>query len=133
MLDLILSSTSAERVDVMVSAVDSASFLTSPLALCASRILSLSFLFLLASSVTLRAPFVGMGGRTGRSLSLVWHLSCLNPVKMASNKEACSVKLKKVLRLLVNAERVKEEECDTPATVCYVLGQHSSFWVRKIC
>ena len=34
----------------------------------------------------------------------------LNPVKMASNKEACSAK---VLRLLVNAERVKEEECDT--------------------
>ena len=42
------------------------------------------------------------------SYSLVWHLSCLNPVKMASNKEACSVKFKKVLRL-----RVKEEECDT--------------------
>ena len=41
------------------------------------------------------------------------HLSCLNPVKMASNKEACSAKFKKVLRLLVNAERVKEEECDT--------------------
>lgn len=47
------------------------------------------------------------------SYSLVRHLSCLNPVKMASNKEACSVKFKKVLRLLVNAERVKEEECDT--------------------
>ena len=45
--------------------------------------------------------------------SLVRHLSCLNPVKMASNKEACSEKFKKVLRLLVNAERVKEEECDT--------------------
>lgn len=45
--------------------------------------------------------------------SLVRHLSCLNPVKMASNKEACSVKFRKVLRLLVNAERVKEEECDT--------------------
>ena len=45
--------------------------------------------------------------------SLVQHLSCLNPVKMASNKEACSAKFKKVLRLLVNAERVKEEECDT--------------------
>ena len=45
--------------------------------------------------------------------SLVRHLSCLNAVRMASNKEACSVKFKKVLRLLVNAERVKEEECDT--------------------
>ena len=32
---------------------------------------------------------------------------------MASNKEACSVKFKKVLRLLVSAKRVKEEECDT--------------------
>ena len=67
MLDLILSSTSAassaERVDVMVSAVDSASFLTSPLALCASRILSLRNL-MDASSATLRAPFVGTGGRT---------------------------------------------------------------------
>ena len=47
------------------------------------------------------------------SYSLVRHLSCLNPVKMASNKEACSVKFKKVLRLPVNAERVKDEECDT--------------------
>ena len=47
------------------------------------------------------------------SYSLVRHLSCLNPVKMSSNKEACSVKFKKVLRLLVNSERVKEEECDT--------------------
>lgn len=47
------------------------------------------------------------------SYSLVQHLSCLNPVKMVSNKEACSKKFKKVLRLLVNAERVKEEECDT--------------------
>ena len=34
------------------------------------------------------------------------HLSCLNPVKMASNKEACSAKFKKVLILLVNAESV---------------------------
>ena len=46
------------------------------------------------------------------SYSLVKHLSCLNPVKMASNKEACSEKFKEVLRLLVNADRVKEEECD---------------------
>ena len=47
------------------------------------------------------------------SYSLVQHLSCLNPVKMVSNKEAGSVKFKKVLTLLVNAQRVKEEECDT--------------------
>ena len=47
------------------------------------------------------------------SYSLVRHLSCLNPVKMASNKEDSLAKFKKVLRLLVNAERVEEEECDT--------------------
>ena len=47
------------------------------------------------------------------SYSLFQHLSCLNPVKIASNKVACSAKFKKVLRLLVNAKRVKEEECDT--------------------
>ena len=47
------------------------------------------------------------------SYSLVRHLSRLNPVEMAPNKDACSAKFKKVLRLLVNAERVKEEECDT--------------------
>ena len=41
------------------------------------------------------------------------HLSCLNPVKIALNKEACSAKFKKVLRFLVNAERVTEEEYDT--------------------
>ena len=44
------------------------------------------------------------------SYSLVRHLSCLNPVEMAPNKDACSAKFKKVLRLLVN----------------------SSFWFRKI-
>ena len=32
---------------------------------------------------------------------------------MASNKETCSAKFKEVLRLQVNAERVKEGECDT--------------------
>ena len=47
------------------------------------------------------------------SYSLVRHLSCLNPVKMASNKEDCSAKFKKVLRLLVYAERVEEEDCNT--------------------
>ena len=47
------------------------------------------------------------------SYSLFRHLSCLNPVKMTSNKKDCSAKLKKVLKLLVNAERVEEEECDT--------------------
>ena len=47
------------------------------------------------------------------SYSLVRHSSCINPVTMASSKEACSAKFKKVLRLLVNAVRVKEEECDT--------------------
>ena len=47
------------------------------------------------------------------SYSLVRHLSCLNPVKMASNKENCSAKFKKVLRLLIYAERVEEEDCNT--------------------
>ena len=32
---------------------------------------------------------------------------------MSKSSQACSVKFKKVLRLLVNAERIKEEECDT--------------------
>ena len=36
------------------------------------------------------------------SHSLVWPLSFLNPVKMVSKKEACAVKFKKVLRLLVS-------------------------------
>lgn len=61
------------------------------------------------------------------------HLSCLNPVKMASNKEACSAKFKKVLILLVNAESVKEDECNTLLQQFAVLGQNSSFRVTKIC
>lgn len=40
----------------------------------------------------------------------VRHLSCLNPVKMASNKEVCSVKFKKVVRLLVNAKKLKRKD-----------------------
>lgn len=47
------------------------------------------------------------------SYSLVQHFSCLNPVKMASNKEASSQKFTNVLRLPINAERIKEEECYT--------------------
>lgn len=50
----------------------------------------------------------------------VWYLLCLNLVKMVLNKEVCLVKFKKVLRLLVNVERVKEEECDIFfVIVCY--------------
>ena len=56
------------------------------------------------------------------SYSLMRHLWSLNPVKMASNKEACSANFKKVLRLLVNAERVKEKECDA------LLHQFAMFW-----
>ena len=53
--------------------------------------------------------------------SLVRHLSCLNPVKMASQKEACSNKFKKVLTLLLNSNRVEEKDCDT------LLQQYSMF------
>lgn len=42
----------------------------------------------------------------------VLYLLCLNLVKIVLNKEVCLEKFKKVLRLLVNVERVKEEECD---------------------
>ena len=56
-----------ERADVMLCAVDSISFFASPLAFCVSLIRSLRNL-MDASSATLRAPLVGTGGRTRRSI-----------------------------------------------------------------
>ena len=56
-----------ERADVILCAVDSVSFFASPLAFCVSLIRSLRNL-MDASSATLRAPLVGTGGRTRRSL-----------------------------------------------------------------
>ncbi|KAG1654624.1 Transcription termination factor 2 [Nymphon striatum] len=44
--------------------------------------------------------------------SLVRHLSCLNPVNMASDKEVCSAKFKKVLMLLLSSGRISEKDCD---------------------
>ena len=72
----ILSASSGVRADVMLCDVDSASFFASPLAFCVSLILSLRNL-IDASSATLRAPFVGTGVRTCRSLGtmrLLMHL-----------------------------------------------------------
>ena len=47
------------------------------------------------------------------SYSLVRHLSCLNPVMMATKKDDCSKKFKKLLTLLVNSGRVEDKDCDT--------------------
>ena len=63
----ILLASFVERADVMLCAVDSVSFFASPLAFCVSLIRSLRNL-MDASSATLRAPLVGTGGRTRRSL-----------------------------------------------------------------
>ena len=63
----ILLASFVERADVILCAVDSVSFFASPLAFCVSLIRSLRNL-MDASSATLRAPLVGTGGRTRRSL-----------------------------------------------------------------
>lgn len=55
------------------------------------------------------------------SYSLVRHLSCLNPVNMASNKDDCKGKFKKVLTVMSNANKIQESECDV------VLEQYYSF------
>lgn len=47
------------------------------------------------------------------SYSLVRHLCCLNPVMMATKKDDCSRKFKKVLTLLLNSGRVEDKDCDT--------------------
>lgn len=44
--------------------------------------------------------------------SLVRKLSCLNPVRMANEKEECKTLFKKVLSLMMNAKKVGESECD---------------------
>ena len=55
----------------MLYAVDSVSFFASPLAFCVSLIHSLRNL-MDANSATLRAPLVGTGGQTRRSLGTTW-------------------------------------------------------------
>ena len=57
----------------MLYAVDSVSFFAFPLAFCVSLIHSLRNL-MDANSVTLRAPLVGTGGQTRRSLGTMWFL-----------------------------------------------------------
>ena len=47
------------------------------------------------------------------SYSLVRYLSCFNLVNMASKRDICSAKFRKVLSLLVNVFRVAEKDCDT--------------------
>ena len=64
---IILLASFVERADVILCAVDSASFFASPLAICVSLIRSLRNL-MDASSATLHAPLMGTGGRTCRSL-----------------------------------------------------------------
>ncbi|KAL9955731.1 hypothetical protein ACROYT_G037098 [Oculina patagonica] len=86
---LILSASSVERADVMLCDVESASFFASPLAFCVSLILSLRNLFD-ASSATVRAPFVGTGGRTYRSLRTMRFLMHLvSKVRLKFLKHGC--------------------------------------------
>ena len=54
------------------------------------------------------------------------HLACLNPVMMATKKEDCFNKFKKVLTLLLNYGRVEDKDCDT------LLQQYGMF-VDNIC
>lgn len=47
-------------------------------------------------------------------------MSCLDPTPMASEKEACVTKMKRILEVLVEAHRLKSAECDK---VIYQSGQ----------
>lgn len=47
-------------------------------------------------------------------------MSCLDPSPMASEKEACVTKMKRILEVLVEAHRLKSAECDK---VIYQSGQ----------
>ena len=39
-------------------------------------------------------------------------MSCLDPRLMASEKEVCVTKMKRILEILVEAHRLKSAECD---------------------
>lgn len=71
-----------------------------------------NFLIQMLKKILLKCPV---------SYSLVRHLSCLNPVNMASNKDDCKGKFKKVLTVMSNANKIQESECDV------VLEQYYSF------
>ena len=48
-------------------------------------------------------------------------MSMLDPRQMVSNREACKLKLKRVLTHLVSCNRVEERECDD------IIRQYSDF------
>ena len=58
--------------------------------------------------------------KTPINYRLVRNMSCLDPRLMASEKEGCVNKMKRVLAILVEAHRLKADECDE---VIYQFGQ----------
>lgn len=58
--------------------------------------------------------------KTPINYQLVRSMSCLDPRLMASEKEGCVKKMKRVLEILVEAHRLKADECDE---VIYQFGQ----------
>ena len=58
---------------------------------------------------------------------LAGNLACLNPIKIAANKELCLARFKRVLGALVEANRLKETECDS------IAQQYSQFIDDEVC
>ena len=56
--------------------------------------------------------------------SLVRNMSALDPREMANNHSGCAEKMKKVLNVLVNASKIKEQTCDD------ILQEYASFLDR---
>ena len=58
--------------------------------------------------------------KTTKNYRLIINMSCLDPRLMASEREGCVNKMKRVLEILVEAHRLKADECDE---VVYQFGQ----------
>ena len=56
--------------------------------------------------------------------SLVRNMSALDPREMANNRIGCGERMKKVLNVLVNAGKIKEQTCDD------ILQEYASFLDR---
>ena len=71
-----------------------------------------AFMQELVKRITAKAPI---------KYALVRNLTCLDPRKMATDSDACTAKMKRVLSVMVQNRRLSNNECDT------IMGEFSDF------
>ena len=71
----------------------------------------------LVKRITAKAPI---------NYALVRNLTCLDPRKMATDSDACTAKMKRVLSVMVQNRRLSNNECDT------IMGEFSDFLYDQV-